>query len=461
MKPSPGRRAAIVTTRVASEFIESIETTLKKMGEVAYPHDSYLLDEENSEHAKAFCEKYGVIHFSRKGNPKYNEPSGKFQARTKGGNLNSWLYEFGGNYDYVTFLDPDHIPRPEFLDKVLGYFDDPQVAFVQAPQVLYNHRTNWIARGAAEQSYFFYGPLEMGLFGIGACVVNGSHSTFRVSDLMSLKGDGYGVHDADDILTSMRIHALGKTGVYVPEVLAEGLAPDTWDEFSKQQRRWAYSMFHLLFHFYRENCGAWAWRCKAVYLLFALFYLRAVAFAGLLLIPFVSVITGNPPVNADIAGFCLRYIPFFALNYGILLFLGQRFLIPQGSRRGFWYRAGLLWVAMWWAHICAMRKAARSGRVKDRQVCAKWKADSGASWRIVQPHLFLVVCGVTAIIWTCLRPDRRETIWGTLPFLGLIVLSQGIIAFKIMTTEGSVPQPTAEPLKPVETSLPTFYPNRP
>jgi len=262
----------------------------------------YLLDEEDSDEAKSACEHWGVIHFSRKGNPAYNQPSGKFQARTKGGNLNSWLYEHGKKYEFVTFLDPDHAPRPEFLDKVLGYFENPKVAFVQAPQVFHNRSANWIARGAAEQSYFFYGPIQMGLFSIGACVVNGSHSTFRVSDLFALKGESYAVHDADDILTSMRIHSNRKVGVYVPEVLAEGLAPDTWEEFSKQQRRRAYSMFHLFFYFYRPELWRMPWRCKLVYLVLTSFYFRGVAFAGLLVLPFVSAITGNPPVNARSPG---------------------------------------------------------------------------------------------------------------------------------------------------------------
>ncbi len=461
MKPAKGLRVAIVTTRVASEPIESLEATLKKMNEVAYPHDSYLLDEENNDRAKACCEKWGVVHFSRKGIAKYNEPTGSFQARTKGGNLNSWLYEYGSKYEFVTFLDPDHGPRPEFLDKVLGYFVDEQVAFVQGPQVFHNHATNWITRGAAEQSYFFYGPIQMGLFGIGACVVNGSHSTFRVSDLMTLKGQSYAVHDADDILTSIRIHARGKTGVYVPDIIAEGLAPDTWEEFSKQQRRWACSMFHLLFYFYIPELVRVPWRCKLAYLLFALFYLRAVAFAGLLLMPFVSVITGNPPVNANIVGFCLRYLPFFALHYGILLLLGQRFLVPGGSRRGFWYRAGILWVAMWWDHICALMNAIRTRRVRDRLVAAKWKSGSNKSLRMTRPHLFLATIAVAAIIWTCLDPDRRETIWGTLPFLGLIFLSQAFIVFKIATTPGSIPQPATEPASPIESTASTLYSPRP
>ena len=429
-----GHRVAMVTTRVASEDIGPLEETLQKMAAVSYPHDSYLLDEENNPEAKAACQRWKVIHFSRRDLPEYNLAHGKFQARTKGGNLNSWLYQFGRNYEFVTFLDPDHAPQPDFLNKVLGYFENPGVAFVQGPQVFHNRSANWIARGAAEQSYFFYGPLQMGLFGIGACVVNGSHSTFRVKDLFELDGDGYAVHDADDILTSMRIHANGKRGVYVPEVLAEGLAPDTWEEFSKQQRRWAYSMFHLLFYFYVPGLFRMPWRCKLVYLVLTSFYFRGVLYFGLLLLPFVSAVTGNPPVNTQIAAFCLRFLPFFVLHYGVLLFLGQRFLIPKGSRRGFWYRAGLLWVAMWWDHLCALAKALRTPRVKDRVVAAKWKAASKSPWRAMRPHMLLAIAAAAAFASTWLNSGRSQTVWGTLLFLGLIVASQAFIIYKVTRT---------------------------
>lgn len=434
MKAPAGLRVAMVTTRVASESVESFEQTLEKMSLVAYPHDSYLLDEEDNSEARLLCEKWNVIHFSRKGKMIYNQSSGKFQARTKGGNLNSWLYEFGTRYEFVTFLDPDHLPHPNFLDRVLGYFSNPHVAFVQAPQVLYNYRDNWVTRGAAEQSYFFYGPVQMGLFGIGACVVNGSHSTFRIKDLFSIREESYAVHDADDILTSMRIHAARKLGVYVPEVLAEGLAPDTWVEFAKQQRRWAYSMFQLFFHYYLSELRRMPWRCKLIYLVMAFFYFRGVAFAGLILLPFISVMTGNPPVNAHITAFCLRYLPFFLLNCGILVAMGQCFLIPGGGRKGFWYHAGILWVAMWWEHLGAMVKGLLTRRVGVRIVAAKWKTGTASPWYSVRPHLLLIFAAAVAFTCSYLHEGRRETIWGTLLFLGIIILSQGWVVFKVVSS---------------------------
>jgi hypothetical protein len=52
----------------------------------------------------------------------------------------------------------DHIPRKEYLIKLMGYFQDKSVGFVRIPQI-YKNTENWIAKGAAEQSYYFYGPI--------------------------------------------------------------------------------------------------------------------------------------------------------------------------------------------------------------------------------------------------------------------------------------------------------------
>ena len=171
-----------------------------------------------------------------------------------------------------------------------------------------------------------------------------------------------------------------------------------------------------------------------VYLVLTSFYFRGVAFVGLLLLPFASAIMGNPAVNANIVAFGTRYLPFLALHYGILLLLGQRFLIPRGSQGGFWFRAGMLWVAMWWDHLCALLKALGTKRVTDRIVASKWKKPSTSPWRGLRAHLVLTSSAMLAFAWTFLSADRRQTVEGTLLFLGLIVVSQAIIIFKAART---------------------------
>jgi len=440
VEPLKHWKVAMVTTRVAEEPISLIKETLEAMDKVTFPHDTYLLDEEDSAMARWHCDHLDrggrAVHFTRKGKEKYNCESGQFQARTKGGNLNAWLDQYKEKYDFVTFMDPDHKPTTrKFLDRILGYFADPDVAFVQAAQVFSNRDGGGsIARGATEQSYFFYGPIQMGLFAEGACVVNGSHSTFRMKDLFTDGQPNYAVHDADDILTSIRLHSRGKRGVYVPEVIAEGLAPASWDEYAGQQRRWAYSMFDLFFHYYRRELRGMPLRCKLTYLFFSSYYLMGVGFSLLLVIPFLSAFLGNPPVNAEISTFLCRYLPFLGLHFGILVLLGQRYLVPNGSRKGFWWRAGILWVGMWWGFLTAFVRAIPRRRVGDRQVTSKSREAQHGSLRAVLPHVLMAAAALGTSTWLLARPDRRETVWGMLIFLALIFFSQSGIALGVLRT---------------------------
>jgi cellulose synthase (UDP-forming) len=69
--------------------------------------------------------------------------------------------------EFVLVLDPDHLPFPEFLNRVLGHFNDARVGFVQVSQAYYNQTRSFTAAGAADQTYAFYGPVLMGLYGHG------------------------------------------------------------------------------------------------------------------------------------------------------------------------------------------------------------------------------------------------------------------------------------------------------
>ena len=150
--PPTGWRVAMLTTIVPSkEPIEIVERTLRKMCEVAYlgQVDVWILDEGDDPEVNAMAARLGVHHFSRKGRPEYNQPDGEFRANTKAGNHNAWRAEHERRYDIVAQMDPDHVPLPCFLQRTLGFFRDPDVAFVVAPQVYGNMYDNWIAHGAS------------------------------------------------------------------------------------------------------------------------------------------------------------------------------------------------------------------------------------------------------------------------------------------------------------------------
>jgi cellulose synthase (UDP-forming) len=163
--PARGLRVAMLTTIVpAKEPIYVVERTLRAMRQVRYRGqvDIWILDEGNDPAVRAMAERLGVYHFSRKGIPRYNQVRGAYRARTKAGNHNAWRDNYERYYDIVAQMDPDHVPLPCFLERTIGYFRDPDVAFVVAPQVYGNMYENWVAHGASAQQYLFSGVVERG-----------------------------------------------------------------------------------------------------------------------------------------------------------------------------------------------------------------------------------------------------------------------------------------------------------
>jgi cellulose synthase (UDP-forming) len=250
----PGLRVAMLTTIVPSrEPLSVIEHTLRAMRKVRYRGqvDVWILDEGDDPVVKAMAERLGVHHFSRKGIPRYNQPAGPFRAGTKAGNHNAWRDGYERFYDVVAQMDPDHVPLPCFLERTIGYFRDPDVAFVVAPQVYGNMYESWVAHGASVQQYLFSGVVERGGNGLDAPLLIGTNHLYRPAAWREI--GGYQDSIIEDHLTSMRVQGTinpvtGNSwrGVYTPDVLAIGEGPETWTDYFNQQKRWAYGIWEIV-----------------------------------------------------------------------------------------------------------------------------------------------------------------------------------------------------------------------
>ena len=252
--PVAGLRVAVLTTIVPSrEPIYVVERTLEAMLRIRYRGkvDVWILDEGDDPAVKDMCRRLGVRHFSRKGIARYNQARGQFRARTKAGNHNSWRDQHERYYDVVAQMDPDHVPLDCFLERTLGFFRDPDVAFVVAPQVYGNMYNNLVAHGSSVQQYFFSGVVERGGNGLGAPLLIGTNHLYRPAAWREI--GGYQDSIIEDHLTSMRVQgtvnpATGQRwkGVYTPDVLAIGEGPESWTDYFNQQKRWAYGIWEIL-----------------------------------------------------------------------------------------------------------------------------------------------------------------------------------------------------------------------
>lgn len=244
--PEGGTRVAFLTSYVPrSEPLEMVARTLG--GAVGVRHDGpldiWLLDEGDDPDARRLCEGLGVRHFSRKGVEKWNQPTGGFRARTKHGNYNAWLDAHGDDYDFMACVDTDHVPLPNFLERMLGYFRDPDIAFVVGPQVYGNYDTP-VTKAAESQQFLFHALIQRAGNAYGSPMFVGTNNAVRVSVLKQIGG----LYDSitEDMATGLEIHgtrnlATGRKwrSVYTPDVLAVGEGPSSWTDFFTQQLRWS------------------------------------------------------------------------------------------------------------------------------------------------------------------------------------------------------------------------------
>jgi len=390
----PGLRVAVLTTIVPSkEPVDLVMTTLRAMKRVRHegPVDVWLLDEGDDAEVRRRCEEIGVRHFSRKGHPEWNQPSGEFKARTKHGNHNAWRAAHEADYDVVAQMDPDHVPYPNFLERTLGYFADPDTAFVVAPQVYANLSESFVAKGAAELAYIFHGIMQRGGNGRGAPLLIGTNHLYRPTAFQQI--NGYQDCIIEDHLTSMVIYgavnpASGNNwrGVYTPDILAVGEGPATYSDFFSQQKRWAYGIWEIarrhsprLLPKLRTGQRWSFFALQSHYPTTALSWVIGVVLSATYLVGGVTI-TRLP---------ALAWGVLFAANIvvGMVFYqFTQRFNLVEHERRS-WGLAGMALELITAPIYVAAAAAQLAGRPLAYVVTAKGSAATGDTWRTFRPHL--------------------------------------------------------------------------
>ncbi len=329
VKPQRGLKVAFVTCFVpGNEPVSLLRKTLKAMTEVDYPHDTWVLDEGDDAKVKKLCKELGVNYFTRKGSKKYNAPSGTFRARTKAGNLNSWRDRYEKNYDIVAQIDMDHVPEKNYFTKTLGYFQDVHVGFVGMPQI-YKNMKNWIAKGAAQQTYFFYGPILKGLYGSDIPFLIGTSHIYRVEAMKEI--GGYTTVIAEDHITGLYMHGRGWKSVYVPEILARGNGPTSWASFFNQQMRWSYGMYEILFYHSFRLLTKLPLLQRINYFLLQLYYFTGLAtFVGSLLL-MLYFLTGLTPANVPLQDWIFYAGPSMIISIVLQWFMFRFHIDPKNE----------------------------------------------------------------------------------------------------------------------------------
>ncbi|MBW1876794.1 MAG: glycosyltransferase [Deltaproteobacteria bacterium] len=233
--PHPDEWRVDVFIPTYNEPPELVRHTAVAAREMAYPHRTWLCDDGRRPDMKALAETLGVGYLTRANNEHF-----------KAGNLNNALGCTDG--DIVLVLDADHVPRSNLLTRLLGAFGDPEVGFVQTPQVYYNldsYPCDLSRHRLWHDSTVFHHGIQVGANHWNANYFVGTGALLRRSALEAI--GGFATQSiTEDSMTSMRLLAAGYRGVYIDEVLGTLLAPDTPAAYAGQRLRWAQGAMQIL-----------------------------------------------------------------------------------------------------------------------------------------------------------------------------------------------------------------------
>jgi cellulose synthase (UDP-forming) len=417
-----GRVAVITLTVPGSESLSIVRRQMLAMRDISFPHDNWILvDKEHSPVIQQMAEELGIRYFCRHdagtwGHDRvaaWNQSGPPFQAKTKAGNVNAWLDEYGEGYSHFTQLDIDHNPVPEYLDRVLGFFRNNRVAWVQAPNV-YGNRQYWAARGSAEQEFVLQGPLQMGFFGFCRTpFIIGSHCTY---DMAAIRGiGGFQPTRAEDHLDTVILASKGYEGVFLPKVIAVGDGPETFGTYCAQQFAWAYSMIQVLFSFTPRLVRHYSAR-QAIQFLFVQTWYTLWSLTTLILFcsPLASLAADAPISRVGFVDFFAHSLPMSFMALVIWLW-SRRWQHPAGLRLS--WRGVVLHVARWIVVLNAFVQVVFKVK-KPYMITVKGMAEGSVpKFRVAEVAPYgLLVLGSLAACWIYLARDSNGIAQGMLFF---------------------------------------------
>ena len=314
--PTPGRKVDVYVCTY-DEPVEVVMATLAGCRALTYPHTTYLLDDGRRPEMEEIAELAGARYLIREDN-----------SHAKAGNLNAALPRTDG--DLVFVLDADHVPMPDALDALVGYFDDERMAIVQTPHDFFNHDSVQHYRVGRHEQSLFYRVVCPGKDRHGAAYWCGSAALINRHALLEIGGVATETI-AEDFHTTIRLLRHGWRTRYHDEVLVQGLAPHDLDGYLLQRDRWArgnLAVFTLPESPLRAKTTSPLQRLSFLASLLA--YLAPPMRLLLLLTLGVVLWTGELPMKISLVALAALWLPSLALNFSAGAALARGYLrVPE------------------------------------------------------------------------------------------------------------------------------------
>lgn len=218
---------------------EVVQATMDRLAALDYRNFEVLVCDNNTKdealwrpleaycarlNAKLGCERFRFFHVAP-------------LAGAKAGALNFCLEKMAQDTDVVAVVDADYLARPGFLARLIPFFDDPAIGYVQTPHDYRGyHESPYL-----DACYWEYMPnnkVDMpGVSEYGGAFTIGTMCLLRAEGLRKAGGWAEWCLTEDSEI-SVRLRAVGYEGVYLSETFGRGLIPETFEDYKKQRFRW-------------------------------------------------------------------------------------------------------------------------------------------------------------------------------------------------------------------------------
>ncbi|WP_276941634.1 glycosyltransferase family 2 protein [Ferrimicrobium acidiphilum] len=305
-----------------SESIGVLEPTLAGAMSIRYPGDFtvYLCDDGSRPAVRKLAKRYGAEYLER-----------DEHQHAKAGNLNNALANSGG--ELVVTLDADMIPTVDFLEKTVGYFVDENLAFVQAPQAFHNQdvfqHNLFSGKGLPNEQDLFMRTLQAGNGRFNAVMYVGSNAVIRRTALDAIGGFAIGVI-TEDMATGMLLQAAGYRTLFVPDIIAAGLAAENLSDLLTQRIRWARGNIQTARKWNPLTLPGLSWMQRWIYAAGIVYWNFGILKIVFILAPLVYLIGGIPILHAGVSSILVIWLPYFVAS-----FVGMK-VASQGRRSFTW-----------------------------------------------------------------------------------------------------------------------------
>jgi cellulose synthase (UDP-forming) len=172
-------------------------------------------------------------------------------------------------------------------------------------------------------------------------------------------------------------------------VLAQGLAPDDFLNYYKQQFRWTRGSLEVIFKYNPLRRSGLSRSQKLQYLLSASYYLSGPVILLDAVLPLVFLFTGLTPVVTSTMTLALVFVPYMWINL---------YVLQRTSNFAYSYQAIAFSLSAWWLQITAMF-AVLTNRKTAFAVTSKTTHDGGRPnfLRLVVPQLVYAAVAAVAL----------------------------------------------------------------